>query len=107
MKWRRKHPRAERHLGESMGTLVYDELIVPIVEIRLRDSFIEFIGKLTGPVDAFNGRGVRVFSPEGGLIFNAPEIGVEWDAVSEDGHLWVYQTYETVDHFARCGGTYR
>lgn len=49
------------------GSLVFNEVIMPIVDVRLRDGTIIFVGRAQGPFPAFEGgeTDVRVVGEDG------------------------------------------
>ena len=74
----------------SLGTLVYDERIVPISDIRLEGDEIVFYGELHGTLPAMNARGVVIFSPEGKIVMRVPNLRCDMPP-TVDGTLSVRQ----------------
>jgi hypothetical protein len=85
----------------GMGSIVVDELIIPIVDIHLADGKINFVGRAYGSFPATRARAYTVHGRDGRVIYRTtPGIGgLTWKRVV-DGVLYVYAPFEVTGHTA-------
>ena len=70
------------------GSINVDELIIPIVDIRLDYRMILFTGRLPGPVPAGTYDTYTVHDAEGRVVFRVEGIGdLSWHAVDPGSFL--------------------
>ncbi len=68
--------------GPTRGSIVVDELVVPIVDIRLAHGLLVLIASVAGPVRAVSARDYRVHDQDGRLVLDVHAAGgLVWPAV--------------------------
>lgn len=72
------------------GTIVVDEIIVPIVDMYLDQGLIWFVAEVNGPVPAVDSNDYVVNDRSGATVFQGTGItGLKWDQVPAGSRLWV------------------
>lgn len=74
---------------DSKGSLVFDEVIVPLVDIYLADGQVWFVGRTTGPVPAVHTTTYTIHDREGGIVVRVVNADVHWDDVETHSTLAV------------------
>jgi hypothetical protein len=76
--------------GPARGSVVVDELVVPIVDMWLADGMLVFAAEVWGPVRAVSTGDYRLHDRDGGLVFRAYGIsGLTWPEVPAGSRLVV------------------
>jgi len=86
-RWHASRARWHHRGHPALGTLVVNEIVLPIIDIRLQEGLLYYIGRLGGPISAFEGglTEFEVFGEDGRLIGSWRSAMSSWPAI-EEGH---------------------
>lgn len=86
-------------MSQHRGSLVVDELVLPIVDIRLRGEAFVLTAHVRGPVRAVDGRSGYTVHDEGGAVVyrsTGPHPGFSWPALKAGSELYVTANIDVI-----------
>ena len=86
----------------AKGSVVIDELVIPITDIYLDHGKFWIVAEVTGPIRAVDTRDYIVNGRDGATVVHAKGIsGLEWDQLPAGAHLIVITPLSFTDRRAQ------
>lgn len=90
----------------TLGSMVIDELIIPITEIRFQNGLIQVHGDIRGPLPAVNTSNWTVHDQDGGLVTRVLNCPLQWGEIDAFQNLHVVGYISVLNKIAQGDGKY-